>query len=305
MRRRLLALVLTLCLGAIVVFWASGRAAPFYFAWVTAQDAGVPHVLAANRIADIDGKAVEGLTSNLSGLTYSSRTDTLFAVINRPPQVAELSTDGRLLRLMPVLGSIDPEGISHIEGDTFVLSDEGDQSLHWVSIRPESTSVQLGQGHRMTLGIDYSRNMGFEGVSWDSVTRSLYLVQEMRPMRVIRVTGLDSAMRGGRLALDIRQWSLPSLKGFLMLDLSSVSFNESSETLLLLSHMSAFLAEFDADGQPLGFLSLRAGENGLADTIQQAEGLALDADGRLYIVSEPNLFYRFTAPQGAVRNAAR
>ncbi|MBW6114298.1 SdiA-regulated domain-containing protein, partial [Pseudomonas aeruginosa] len=42
----------------------------------------------------------------------------------------------------------------------------------------------------------------------------------------------------------------------------------------------------------LGSLTLRGGNHGLTDDVPQAEGLAMDDRGSLYVVSEPNLFYR-------------
>ncbi len=36
------------------------------------------------------------------------------------------------------------------------------------------------------------------------------------------------------------------------------------------------------------------GNHGLTDDVPQAEGLAMDDRGSLYVVSEPNLFYRFS-----------
>ena len=53
------------------------------------------------------------------------------------------------------------------------------------------------------------------------------------------------------------------------------------------------VVEYSPDGQPLSMLGLRRGFHGLQRTIPQAEGLAIDSQRRIYVVSEPNLFYRF------------
>ena len=46
-------------------------------------------------------------------------------------------------------------------------------------------------------------------------------------------------------------------------------------------------------GNPISMLPLWRGFRGLTTSVPQAEGVALDSADRLYIVSEPNLFYRF------------
>jgi len=40
-------------------------------------------------------------------------------------------------------------------------------------------------------------------------------------------------------------------------------------------------------------MTFLSGFNGLKKTIPRAEGVAIDENGTLYMVSEPNLFYRF------------
>ena len=57
--------------------------------------------------------------------------------------------------------------------------------------------------------------------------------------------------------------------------------------------IESFMAELDELGNPVSFISLAMGFNGLARSINQAEGVAMDGQGTIYIVSEPNLFYVF------------
>ena len=58
----------------------------------------------ASHVATIEARPIAGLDANVSGLTYSRATGTLFVVINRPPAVAELSLEGKLLRHHPRRG---------------------------------------------------------------------------------------------------------------------------------------------------------------------------------------------------------
>ncbi|MNF18644.1 hypothetical protein D3C80_2228470 [compost metagenome] len=53
------------------------------------------------------------------------------------------------------------------------------------------------------------------------------------------------------------------------------------------------MIELDVDGRPISSLSLLGGMQGLERSVPQAEGVAMDEAGTLYLVSEPNLFYVF------------
>jgi uncharacterized protein YjiK len=53
------------------------------------------------------------------------------------------------------------------------------------------------------------------------------------------------------------------------------------------------LLELDEHGNEVSFMTLLSGFNGLRQTIPRAEGVAMDENGTIYMVSEPNLFYTF------------
>ncbi|PZR00434.1 MAG: DNA-binding protein [Cereibacter sphaeroides] len=235
--------------------------------------------------ADLNGMKIEGLTENVSGLTFNPETGTLFTVINRPPQVAELTTDGKLLRILPVNGARDPEGITHVEGDLYVIADEADQRLAWVHIDALTQEIALEGAPSLSLNLGALHNLGFEGVSWDSKNDDLLIVQEALPLRVMILSGLKEVIEGGPMKVDIRDWTASNASTLFMRDLSSLTLHEPTGHVLLLSHMSQMIVEYAADGRPVSMMTLPG--------VPQAEGIAVGAKGEIFVVSEPNLFYRF------------
>jgi uncharacterized protein YjiK len=301
-RRRPIAIGLVL-IAAGAALWFSGLPALAYFQMVIAFGAGTarPGLMLGDYEATIEARAVEGLTNDLSGLTYSSQTGTLFAVVNRPAQIAELSIDGRLLRKIALKGVKDPEGLTHVEGDRFIVTSERDQSLHWITVNRGTSHVTAVGGDQLRLSFGALQNMGFEGLSWDSRQKRLYIAQEMFPARVLLVDGLASMSTG--LNLAVSEWSPRGFAATFMLDLSSASLHETTGNLILLSHLSRILVEYAPDGRVLSFLPLWRGMNGLSASIVQAEGVAVGPDGEVFIVAEPNLFYRFGKRSDAAKGS--
>lgn len=249
--------------------------------------------LANYRVA-IDAVSVEGIPDNASGLTFHPERKTLFTVINKPAQVAELTTEGKLLRTIPLRGISDAEGITHQEGNFFFIADEGKHQMIRIEIDDAATEIDTTHLPRFGLRIDAGRNVGYEGVSWDSDNNRMFIVKEKNPLRIFEISGLWEMLDTGKLDLRINEWLPESPSNVMLRDLSSLTYHEESGHLFLLSDESRVLLEFNAAGDAVDMLVLRAGWHGLKRTIPQAEGVAIGSDRDVYILSEPNLFYRFS-----------
>ena len=256
-----------------------------------AQPAGAQQL--AGYQASIQHRPIAGIVDNLSGLTYDARSGTLFGVTNRPPAVVELSTEGQLLRSMPVRGVRDPEGIAHIRDDWFAIADERRNRIHWVQIGPGQREVQTQQGPVLALGEASIKNFGLEGLGWDSQRQQLLAVTEKWPLQVLALDGPVLTPGARNLQLATHPWESQDAAGVPSTDLASIEVDPRSGNLLLLGEESSVLYEYTRAGELLGMMPLWAGLSGLDESIGQPEGVAIDAAGTLYIVAEPNLFYRF------------
>ncbi|MDR3352477.1 MAG: SdiA-regulated domain-containing protein [Zoogloeaceae bacterium] len=249
--------------------------------------------------ATIDARPIEGVTRNASGLTYDDRTNTLYLAINKPAEIVELTPQGRVLRRIPVVGVEDLEGITHVRDEGFALIDERHQRIYWISIHPETAHIDVANADWLGLGILLNGNLGFEGISWNASQKRLLVAKEKFPLRVFQVEGLLSDKRPDTpINLQISEWRPEVGPEDFLRDLSSLSLHDRTGHLLVLSDESGLLAEYSAVGELISMMPLWRGWHGLARSIPQAEGVAVDARGTIYIVSEPNLFYRFEKPAG-------
>jgi uncharacterized protein YjiK len=129
------------------------------------------------------------------------------------------------------------------------------------------------------------KNKGLEGIGYDSATDTLFAVREDKPPAVFKVRPLLGTTRR-----DTLDWPL-DLDGFD--DLSDTFFDPSAGWLWLLSHESQIAVAFDSDGSRVVEVVLKKGQHGLSEDVEQAEGIARDRHGSLFICSEPNRVYRF------------
>jgi uncharacterized protein YjiK len=241
----------------------------------------------------IDAMPVVGVRENLSGLTYDEGRDQLLAVVNDPEELLTLSKGGELLARYPLSGFSDVEGIAYLGNNLLLLTEERDHALVVVELPEKPRALFREDYQALTLGIDLGGNQGFEGAGYDRARDRLFVVKEQSPRKLYEIRGLKASLAGDFNLKIINRDKWIQHKVFAT-DLSSVHFDESTGHLALLSEESKLLMELDGDtGKLISFRSLLGGFAGLKSSVPQGEGMTLDADGDLYLVSEPNLFYRF------------
>ncbi|EAA7245504.1 hypothetical protein BVD23_00320 [Salmonella enterica] len=233
--------------------------------------------------AVIQQKPVAGVKSNLSGLTYSTEDRMLFAVINNPPELVWLTTEGQLVGRMPLLGIHDPESIAWIGGNQFQIGSEKDGAVYKTQVDIQSGAMQIISMVKLE-GYDKAKNKGLEGTAWDAKNERLYAAKERKPIVIKEV----EMSKNGIVRV------LPSTVTASISDVSGLEYYAPTNSLLVLSDESKMILEVSSEWRVRDRLFLTAEWSGLREDIPQPEGIAMDNENNLYIVSEPNLFYKFT-----------
>ncbi|NUT84473.1 MULTISPECIES: SdiA-regulated domain-containing protein [Pseudomonas] len=244
----------------------------------------------------VEAQVIEGLDDDVSALTFDPIRKSLFTVTNQNAELVELSLDGKILRRITLIGFGDPEAVEFISEDIYVITDERQQRLIKIHLDDDTQFLDAAEAEQMTLGVHMSGNKGFEGLAYDSVGKRLFVAKERDPMLIYEVHGFPHHNPEKSYAVHVIN-NPKRDAGLFVRDLSSLQYDERSGHLLALSEESRLIIELDINGRPLSTLSLSKGRQGLQKTVPQAEGLAMDDDGNLYLVSEPNLFYVFKKPQ--------
>ena len=229
-----------------------------------------------------------------SGLTWNPLTGTLFTVTGRNPQLVEFTTSGVILRRIRLEGFSNPEAVEALGDGRLAIVDERRHLLAVFHLEPGVESIDLASQASYDLGFAEAGNKGFEGLAWNPHTQRLLLAKEREPLGLFSLpfpgedgaAGLLEPVRGSHL---------------LVRDLSSVTIDPRSGHTLLLSDESRLLVELDLEGKPRSFISLFGGLHGLVRGIKQAEGVAMDAEGNIYVVGEPNRFYVFSRKPNSER----
>lgn len=244
--------------------------------------------------AVIEAKPI-GEISDVSALTFDPDRNSLFSVTNKPAKVIEMSLQGDLLRTIDLQGFGDPEAIEYVAPGTYVIADEREQRLVKVRIDDATRVLDSADFQQLSLGIGRNGNKGFEGLAYDAANQRLLVAKERDPVRIFEVLGFPHVDDSKPLALQVNTDPKRDARLFVR-DLSSLDFDAATGHMLALSDESRLVIELNAEGKPVSTLSLLRGQHGLERSVPQAEGVATDDAGNLYLISEPNLFYVFRKP---------
>jgi len=236
--------------------------------------------------AVIDAKLLPGMEKDeASDLTYNPQTKTLFSVMGKNPFLAELTLQGDVLRKMPLNGWNNPEGVTMMENGLMAVVDERQHTLTLIKVDPQTQQLNKADFPSYDLGPSKDQNKAFEAVTWDKRNQQLILGEERPPALFTWKSDGSQTLTGDKHKLANTELD--------MRNLSALTIDPRTGHLLALSADSHLLMELDENGEQVSFMTLLGGFNGLKHTIPRAEGVTMDENGTLYMVSEPNLFYRF------------
>ncbi|WP_223488217.1 SdiA-regulated domain-containing protein [Pseudomonas sp. A-RE-19] len=236
--------------------------------------------------AVIDAKLLPGMEKDeASDVSYDPQTKTLFSVMGKNPFLVELTLQGDVLRKMPLVGWSNPEGVTVMGNGLLAITDEREHLLSIVKVDADTRELNIANFPKYDLGPSKNQNKGFEGVVWDARNQQILLGEERPPALFSWKSDGSQTLKGDKQKLSSDELDIRNL--------SALAVDPRTGHTLVLSADSHLLLELDEKGEQVSFMTLLGGFNGLKKTIPRAEGVTMDEAGTLYMVSEPNLFYRF------------
>jgi uncharacterized protein YjiK len=244
------------------------------------------------------------LAQETSAITYNRDTDTLFVVGDGGTSVVQVSKTGQLIDSMTLAldpskpqGTYfyDPEGLAYVGNGQFVMVEERYRQANLFTYAANTT---LGAGGVQTVKLGTTiGNVGIEGISFDPFTSGFVAVKEINPEGIFQTTinfPAGTASNGSPITVNSTNLFNPALAGltdfaevFSLSNLASLNGNADFSHLLLLSQEDGRIVNVDRSGTVYSSLTI-TGDPGdlLSIANMQHEGLTMDDNGILYVVSE-------------------
>jgi uncharacterized protein YjiK len=243
------------------------------------------------------------LAQEVSAVTYNPTTDTLFVIGDGSTSIVQVTKTGALIDSMTLaLGSspqgtefYDTEGLTYVGGGQFALVEERDRQ---VSLFTYTAGTTLTRADVQTVDLGtFVNNIGIEGISYDPTTGGYIAVKEIQPLGIFQ-TDIDfaagTATNGSPTTIDSVNLFDPALTGltdfadvYALSNIPSLTGTAQQDNLLVLSQEDGKIVNIDRSGNIASSLTIVTDPgNPLSVPNQQHEGLTMDHDGNLYVVSE-------------------
>jgi len=243
------------------------------------------------------------LAQEVSAVTYNWDTNTLFVVGDGSTSIVQVSKTGEYIDSMTLaLGSspqgtefYDTEGLTYIGNGQFVMSEERDRQVVKFTYAA-GTTLTRSTTQTVKLGTSIG-NTGTEGLSFDPLTNGFVVLKEINPIGIFE-TSIDftagTATNGSATTVNSINLFDPALLNvsdvadvFALSNIPSLNGKSLYNNLLVLSQESAKVINIDRNGIVANTLTIVSDAGNPLDIAnQQHEGLTMDRDGTLYIVSE-------------------
>jgi len=241
------------------------------------------------------------LALEVSALTFNWDTETLFLLGDEGTSIVQVSKTGVLIDTMAITPGLvaDPEGLTYIGNGQFVLVEERTRTAIAFNYDGGGTLEESEFIGEVVLGTTIG-NVGLEGLSFDpfSGANGFVLVKEKDPQGVFQSEldfATDTASNGSAATVNSVNLFDPAILSvtdiadvFALSLLPTTDGTDEEDNILLLSQESGVILEVNrADGAIVSQLVLTGdADNPLAVVDQGHEGLTMDRDGFLYVVSE-------------------
>jgi len=254
---------------------------------------------------------------DLSGVTYSPFTGTLFMIINKGPnhsasdkdaKIYEFSVDGDYIRTIDLLNEEDTEDIVHLYEDKFAIVEEKQGKVLVITIIDSEYDAVIDLANPVSatsLPASWSPtgDDGIEGVTYEPTDGTIHFVTEVT-MEWYSYDGNNPGsppMLNGNCDLASNIFNIDDLSAIHHLRLTKgLDYLDVDNHVLLLSDESNVLLEVNEDCSvhevnnvytPYGSLQL---EDVYDNENTQLEGVTMDDCGNIYVVGEPNHFFVYS-----------
>ncbi|GAA5123355.1 SdiA-regulated domain-containing protein [Luteolibacter yonseiensis] len=245
-----------------------------------------------------------------SGVTYNRDTDTLFMVGDEGYAMAQFTKQGQFVNSMLFDYKVsprdnraldDPEGITYLGNNTFGVADERDNMLRITTFDPAAMRTLTNLTPTSYPFGPLANNNDLEGVAYDPINKSIWGLKEQALCRVYEMSGVPGVSEAGTkfsVAQPIaRKWltraglaethgsSLATVSDIFVLAASKYlpPGHPSYRNLLLLGRDAEKIVEITREGRLVSTLDISMIGR------QTIEGITMDDDGVIYLVSEGNL----------------